>query len=199
MNKTDKETFIVLGAGGLLVSFIPFIPEPYYHVDRVNFWEWIIREINEVLYGERARLGYYTFEPMLRKYLRLHNPRNILEWGPGFSTKVMLEELPEAQIYTIEHDAKWISAWSTEMSNPNVHLNLLALDNNYYEAPLTWGMSFDLVFVDGADPRILSLNTALQVINDNGLIILHDWETYQNEIQSLKIIEKDDYTAVMMK
>lgn len=56
MNQTDKEALIVLGAGGLLISFIPFIPEPYYHVERVNFWEWAMREIEEVLTGERARL-----------------------------------------------------------------------------------------------------------------------------------------------
>lgn len=56
MNKKDKEAVIVLGAGALLLSFAPIIPEPYYHVERVNFWEWLMREIEEVLTGERARL-----------------------------------------------------------------------------------------------------------------------------------------------
>ena len=56
MDKEDREALIVLGGGALLLSFFPIIPEPYYHIERVNFWEWLMREIEEVLTGERARL-----------------------------------------------------------------------------------------------------------------------------------------------
>jgi hypothetical protein len=56
VNKEDKETWAILGVVGLFASFLPILPDPYFHVERVNFWEWAIREINEVLYGERARL-----------------------------------------------------------------------------------------------------------------------------------------------
>lgn len=54
MNKGDKEALLVLGGGALIVSFLPIMRDPYYHVERVNFWEWSMREIEEVLTGERA-------------------------------------------------------------------------------------------------------------------------------------------------
>lgn len=58
MNKEDKEALTVLGSGAfvLILSFLPVIRDPYYHVERVNFWEWAAREIQELITSERARL-----------------------------------------------------------------------------------------------------------------------------------------------
>jgi hypothetical protein len=38
-------------------SMNPMFPDPYYHVERVNFWEWCRREIDELLHGEKKRNG----------------------------------------------------------------------------------------------------------------------------------------------
>ena len=202
MNKEDKAALTVLGGGAfvLMLSFLPVIRDPYYHIKRVNFWEWAAREIRELITGERARLAYYTFEPMLRKYLQLKKPLLILEWGPGRSTKIMTEEVPNAEIFTVEHDADWAAVWKTEFTNNmKVHLITIPLGENYFKAPLEWGMKFDFIFVDGADPRVDCLETALQVMADDGIVILHDRENYQRGIQLFKIIEEDAHTVVMMK
>ena len=56
MNKADRESLTVLGGGMLLLSFLPIMRDPYYHIEHVTFWEWLMREIDEVLTGEHARL-----------------------------------------------------------------------------------------------------------------------------------------------
>jgi hypothetical protein len=38
----------------LFVSLLPILPDPYWHQERVNFWIWLIREIDELLHGERS-------------------------------------------------------------------------------------------------------------------------------------------------
>jgi len=140
---------------------------------------------------------YYTFEQILRKYLRLRKPCNILEWGPGFSTKVMLEELPNSQIYSIEHDPKWANVWRFPLAHSNVHLHVVPLDGGYYTKPLEWPMRFDLVFVDGAEPRGKCLITARQVVAEGGLIILHDKNNYPTEINLFTVVDEDAHTVIM--
>ena len=204
MNKIDKEALLVLGGGGLLLSFLPVIPEPYYHVDRVNFWEWLIRELQEVLTGERARLsdpltGNWSFELLLRKYLREKQPSRILEWGPGMSTHIMSEEVPTASIYTIEHSRAWADKWRKEFS-PNVEIVEIPLGDNYLYAPLNWEMTYDMIFVDGErSTRNQCLAVALQLLTDDGVVILHDsdWEEYASGKDLFKIVEENRRTAVM--
>jgi len=49
-----KEKIIIMGGIGLfLSSFLPVFPDPYYHREKVDFWTWLGREINESRTGER--------------------------------------------------------------------------------------------------------------------------------------------------
>lgn len=207
MNKEDKEALTVLGGGALLVSFLPVMRDPYFHIEHVNFWEWLIREINEALYGERARLElmkarlpeWYSFEPLLRKYLRLKQPQRILEWGTGVSTRIMIDELPDAQIYTIEHDSRWAREWRKEFAHyQNVHIYEIPLTEGYASRPLDWG-KFDMVFIDGANPREDLMSVAADVVAEDGYVILHDSDAYYINPHLFKIIEKDNTTTVMQK
>ena len=52
MVKTSTEVFILLTIG----SFLPVFVDPFYHVERVNFWVWLQREIWELQYGEMRTL-----------------------------------------------------------------------------------------------------------------------------------------------
>lgn len=56
MEKRTKYILISAGAGLLVASWLPIFPDPFYHQDKICFWEWLRREIYEVLYGERAKL-----------------------------------------------------------------------------------------------------------------------------------------------
>jgi len=47
--KTTLFLFLVLG----LLSLIPMFPDPFYHEQKVNFWVWIYREVQELLHGEK--------------------------------------------------------------------------------------------------------------------------------------------------
>lgn len=39
-----------------VVSWVPIVPEPFYHEERVSIWEWLRREIFELIYGEKAKM-----------------------------------------------------------------------------------------------------------------------------------------------
>lgn len=38
--------------------FIKIFPDPYYHLEDVNFYTWIYREIDELFHGEKADARY---------------------------------------------------------------------------------------------------------------------------------------------
>ena len=45
--------FILLIVGGYVAFTIPILPDPYYHETKVTFAEWLKREIDELLHGEK--------------------------------------------------------------------------------------------------------------------------------------------------
>jgi len=133
--------------------------------------------------------GFYSFLPLLEKYLKERKPKRILEWGPGVSTVTMFHLAPWAEIVSIEDDREWFLHWhsclSKESNNsPNLKLYLLRLDGNYVEAPLAMG-KFDLIFVDGVDgtddvgtgsTRPPCLEVAAKILSPGGVVLLHDAE-----------------------
>lgn len=36
----------------VVLSFLPLFLDPFYHEEKVNFWVWLIREIEEIESGE---------------------------------------------------------------------------------------------------------------------------------------------------
>jgi len=49
-----KWLIVVLALGVLCVlAFIPFLSDPYFHRELVDFWTWAKRELNELLKGEK--------------------------------------------------------------------------------------------------------------------------------------------------
>jgi predicted O-methyltransferase YrrM len=89
----------------------------------------------------------------------------------------MLELAPIAEIVSIEDDEQWFLHWFNQFyGKDKLKLYLLKLDGNYVEAPLAMG-KFDLVFVDGKDDyRARCLETAAQVLNAEGVVLVHDAE-----------------------
>ncbi len=49
-----KKIFVLFLLGLIVVSCFDLFPDPYFHRERVNFWEWAHREIVEALSHERS-------------------------------------------------------------------------------------------------------------------------------------------------
>lgn len=157
-----------------------------------------IDEFVEILKGGgdvQGGVGQYSFMGLLKKYLLQKKPRRILEWGSGLSTILMAIYMPNAQIITLEHNVRWFLYWTHHFQGlPNIKMYPLRIDGNYIEAPLAMG-KFDLIFIDGLDEtRAACLEVAAQVLNENGIVVIHDGEReyYLLPIQKFFRVVEDD-------
>lgn len=147
--------------------------------------------------------GFYSYVPLLCKYLRIVQPKRILEWGTGESTKIMHKICPEADIYSVEHNPQYVEE-NRYLANisPKIHLYYCAIDKGYTAFPISIGGKFDLVFIDGLDTtRVECLIVALDVLSDGAVVILHDSEReeYREAINRYKILEENDGTVILQK
>ena len=53
MRKIEKWLIGISAAVFGLLSLQPIFLDPYYHEEKVCFWEWLAREIDELVHGER--------------------------------------------------------------------------------------------------------------------------------------------------
>ena len=132
------------------------------------------------------------------------NPRNILEWGTGYSTKVMREVCPYASIYSLEHDNTWFRRYALEFAEDKRTFVLHAPKSLYADLPLQWHTQklYSLIFVDGfCDLRVACLRTAFKLVSSDGVVLLHDSERvkYAEGVKLFKVIEESDGTKVMRK
>jgi len=148
--------------------------------------------------------GFNSFEMLLRKYLAITNPFNILEWGTGTSTSIMRDECPFAKIYTLEHDVAWFQRYSKQFESDKRTFVIHAPVSLYADLPLQWHKPkvYELVFVDGyCDLRVSCLRTAHKLVSNEGVVILHDSERtkYAEGVKLFRKIEEQDGTLVMKK
>jgi hypothetical protein len=117
---------------------------------------------------------------MQRITAKISRPK-IVEYGPGGSTKLMMNAAPESEILCIEHNRKWFEHYKTEFEKfaPNKpELQHIPLNKNYVNLPKEKydPRSLDLVYVDGRK-RVACLDLAKSLINqESGIIVLHDAE-----------------------
>jgi len=121
--------------------------------------------------------GMFSYVGLLNKHLRQRQPKRIVEWGPGLSTLLMVTELPDVEVVSIENDLKYFMYWAQQFREyPNIKLYPLPLERNYVDAPLAMGR-FDMAMVDGVDStRAACLEVAAQVLNCDGCALVHDSE-----------------------
>lgn len=139
-----------------------------------------------VLKGDRIHTSFtnspagLSYMPVLRHYLNRASARRILEWGPGRSTLMMAESLPEAEIFCIEHNSHWyqrITMIAERFTFVHaIHEPLIlqpAKSGKYVTAPLYLGHKFDVIFIDGR-LRTDCIAIARQVVKDDGVVLVHD-------------------------
>jgi predicted O-methyltransferase YrrM len=125
--------------------------------------------------------GDHDFEDVLRKALRAVKPERVLEWGPGYSTGVILEECPNCHLDSIESDADWHQRYQAKFPDVRIRLFPLKSRTEYSVWPLNGAKRYgpyDLVFVDGRRRREC-LVTAAQILNPGGVVVLHDADRWQ--------------------
>ncbi len=147
--------------------------------------------------------GFYSYVPLLCKYLRMVEPKRILEWGTGESTKIMHQVCPDADIYSVEHNPAYVNEYQHLAGiSQKIHLYYCPINNGYTAFPLILGGKYDFVFIDGLDTtRPECLNTVLDVLNEGAVVILHDSERleYRQAIGKYRVVEESDGTVVMQK
>ena len=146
---------------------------------------------------------FFSYVPYLCKYLRIAQPKRILEWGTGESTKIMHQVCPNADIYTVEHNLEYVKEYQyLAKVSPKLHLYYCSINSGYTAFPISIGGKFDLVFIDGLDTtRVECLIVALDVLSDGAVVILHDSEReeYREAINRYKILEENDGTVILQK
>ena len=149
---------------------------------------------------------YFTYIPLLEKYLARLKPKRILEWGPGHSTRIMITKAPKAEIISYENEAKWFHKRNREFGNkakivlaeaPTEDRKQFAWKK--YTDPLVEG-KFDLIFVDGRE-RVRCMKTATKLLSKNGVLILHDANrgAYREGIALFDIVERDRNTLCLKR
>lgn len=147
---------------------------------------------------------YFTYIDLLEKYLKIIEPKRILEWGPGHSTRIMITKCPKAEIISYENEVKWFNKRNREFGN-RVKLVLAEAPINDRKR-LAWKKyttpsikdKFDLIFVDGRQ-RVQCMKTATKLLNKNGVLILHDSnrKVYKPGIELFDVVEKDRNTICL--
>jgi len=142
-----------------------------------------------------------SHETLLRKYMQLVKPERIIEWGPGESTEIMLDEDPDVKIISIEHDTAWYNKAVERFKDyPNVGLKLYdrAMEKKKCKYPY-WAFKwapYDLAFIDGRR-RVECAIVAMQCLSDKGVAILHDAgrRVYRKPLDPfIQVLEEEDST-----
>ena len=139
--------------------------------------------------GSLVPSDIYLFE----KYIKKINPKKILEWGPGVSTKI-IKKLTDAEILSIEHHGLW---YKKAKGFANVKHIEIKKNTSYATIAYEHG-PFDMIFIDGRR-RVECAIVAKQVISPGGVIMLHDKnrENYMRPLRPhIKIIEEGEKTIV---
>ncbi|MBN2735965.1 MAG: hypothetical protein JXR70_03220 [Spirochaetales bacterium] len=126
-----------------------------------------------------------SYKEPLTKVLELvkekTNLPRIVEYGPGGSTKLMKQIIPDSIIVTVENKLKWYNKYKEEFSrfkNNNLKIFYCKLSQDYVEKPseVVDSNSADLIYIDGRQ-RVRCLRLAKELLKKKtGLIVLHDAE-----------------------
>lgn len=128
---------------------------------------------------------------VIKELLLCLQPRNCLEWGAGYSDIYFPKFVNKyAKWYSIEHDVKWFNEINAINRKKNVNMFLVQPNHfpwtdehsdgsysdlsDYIEFPFHLG-KFDFILIDGR-ARKDCLVKCFNLINDKGIIVLHDAE-----------------------
>lgn len=105
---------------------------------------------------------------------RLSKDFELFEYGSGNSTKWYAERVKT--VTSVEHDRQWFEAVKLNIpDNVNLSYQELVYGESYSKFPITCGIKFHIVIVDGRD-RINCIKNAVFSLKNCGVIVLDDSE-----------------------
>lgn len=126
------------------------------------------------------------------------NPKSVLEYGPGESTKIFHAHTSISLIDSIEHSTQWAEKVDTE----KLHKVKLYVEPKHYKYPYESGRlgGYDIIFVDGIErPTCISL--ARFRLNRSGVVVVHDAERLEYkqayELWGMKFFVDGGHTAFL--
>jgi len=115
---------------------------------------------------------------------RLSPSMTLFEYGSGNSTLFWAEKLKF--VASVEHDRKWFDKMKPKIPL-NVKYKLYEIGNGYVESIQSFGMNFDIIFIDGRE-RVACIKLSYRFLNPDGVIIWDNSlrEKYKEGIVFLK-------------
>lgn len=139
-----------------------------------------------------------SYRESLHKILNGFDIMNVLEYGPGESTKIFQSQSQITLIDSIEHNEAWASK-DKSFLNHKVRL-FIESDISKYPYVKTRSDKYDLIFVDGTERQTCLMLSPFR-LKSNGIVILHDAERqeYKSSIDSFefKFPVDDGHTMVL--
>lgn len=117
----------------------------------------------------RPQTTFTSFSSYLPALVKWARPERVLEFGPGTSSRIILES-SNARILSFETDAAYYDRAKSGIRSERFDVRYTPNGPDF--AALA-GSSFDLVFVDGGD-RVANLIGAHPLLREDGILVLHD-------------------------
>lgn len=142
---------------------------------------------------------FLSFNKPLIQLCKIINPQQILEFGPGYSTQLFLNNT-HAKIISIEENYRWYLQYKITILNPRVRM---------IHKPMGWDLQdlifitddYSFVFIDGGD-RVSELTYMYDKLPLGGIIYLHDAhrEDYEKGIRLYPyIFFPERHSAILSK
>jgi predicted O-methyltransferase YrrM len=137
-----------------------------------------------------------SFKETLEKVLDVFKIEDIFEYGPGNSTRIMLESPYVKRIDSLESTKTWFDKWNKEIKDDRVNFIYEDILDEYITTISFYSLindKYDLIFVDAiARENILKL--AKNHLREDGIIILHDSERpkYRSSIELYRHVIFED-------
>lgn len=137
----------------------------------------------------------------LRAVIETLQPKNVLEWGCGGSTKTILESFPFIEkMVSVEHNKEWFQLVKNSIQDKRLTMfldppaipepdmqndeetywawaDLCEEDDtiltNYIQRPAQNGLKFDFILVDGRS-RAHCIKQGWKILNPGGILMVHD-------------------------
>jgi hypothetical protein len=117
----------------------------------------------------KRRNAFSSFRAYLPELVRYTRPERVLEFGPGSSSRIILDN-SAAQVLSFETHAGYFEKARKEFASERFDVRYTPAPTDLSELA---GRSFDLVFVDGGD-RVANLLGAHELLGEQGVAVLHD-------------------------
>jgi hypothetical protein len=125
------------------------------------------------LLGEKGSVvstTFVSFETPLTQLCRRFPLQTALEFGPGYSTGILLRH-SSAKIISIEPRFLWYMRWKNRFDSSRLTLHYRQPNEALNE--MSGNQRFSLVFIDAGD-RVSIMKNVIDLVHSNGIVFLHD-------------------------